>query len=365
MAKVNGIFSTKLQGKVGSVVYRVRKGTNIVSEKPSSVANPRTSGQQYNRMVMRTVAAAYSSLKEICDHSFEGISKGSSSQALFMRENIRLMQGKSHNFNLRRNTWMIPNNYLLSKGSLENIPLSKPQALHQEAGKDNLNGSGNNISYMGVYFGLSGIGKAIETSIAENPDSKSEIKEKYILNALGIKQGQQLTFVTNYVPKNYLLVSNADVTQPTTKTAFARIIFKEEAEGTGKVALEACAWDAQNNPTAFEFKAERLTEESVGFEHLRIVKCTSAEEQFGSYWNLMYVPDDIEMDYYAKEGIYVGGAAVILSEKNGNTWKRSTTYLVPFDGSEEYMMMYVVSSYNPSDPYYLNNALPDIKVGNI
>lgn len=364
MAKVNGIFSTKLQGKVGSVVYRVRKGTNIVSEKPSSVANPRTSGQQYNRMVMRTVAAAYSSLKEICDHSFEGVSKGSMSQALFMRENIRLMQGKSHNFNLRRNTWMIPNNYLLSKGSLENIPLSKPQALHQEAGKDGRDNTGKDVSYMGVYFGLNGIGKAIELGL-EELDSGGDIKEKYFLNALGIKQGQQLTFVTNYVPKNYSLVSNADVTQPTTKTAFARIIIKEELGGEGKGILTPVAWDAQNKPTAFEFKAERLTEESIGFEHIRIVKCTSAVEQFGSYWNLMYIPDDIEMDYYAKEGIYVGGAAVILSEKNGNTWKRSTTYLVPFDGSEEYMMMYVISSYNPSDPYYLNNALPDIKVGDI
>lgn len=365
MAKVNGIFSTKLQGKVGSVVYRVRKGTNIVSEKPSSVANPRTSGQQYNRMVMRTVAAAYSSLKEICDHSFEGVSKGSMSQALFMRENIRLMQGKSHNFNLRRNTWMIPNNYLLSKGSLENIPLSKPQALRQEAGKDNISGTGNEVSYMGIYFGLNGIGKAIETSMVEYHDSKNDIKLKYILNALGIKQGQQLTFVTNYVPKNYSLVSNADVTQPTTKTAFARIIFNEEAGAEGKVALEAVAWDNQSNPTVFAFKPERFTAESVGFEHLRIVKCTSAVQQFGSYWNLMYIPDDIEMDYYTKEGIYVGGAAVIVSEKNGNTWKRSTTYLTPFDGSEEYMVLNVINSYNPSDPYYLNNALPDIKVGDI
>lgn len=363
MAKVNGIFSTKLQGKVGSVVYRVRKGTNIVSEKPSSVANPRTSGQQYNRMVMRTVAAAYSSLKEICDHSFEGVSKGSLSQALFMRENIRLMQGKSHNFNLRRNTWMIPNNYLLSKGSLENIPLSNPSALKQECGTDLKLGGGNIVTYMGICFGIEGFGKVVDMA-KDDVDSLGDLKEKYLLESLGIKQGQQLTFVANYVPKNYQLISNADVTQPTTKTAFARLIIKEEVDGGGKGILTPCAWN-EGQVTAYAFKSERLTEESVGVEHLRLVKCINAVEQFGSYWNLMYVPDDIEMDYYAKEGIYVGGAAVILSEKDGNTWKRSTTYLTPFDNSEEYMVMNVISSYNPSDPYYLNNALPDIKVGDI
>lgn len=363
MAKVNGIFSTKLQGKVGSVVYRVRKGTNIVSEKPSSVTNPRTSGQQYNRMVMRTVAAAYSSLKEICDHSFEGVSKGSMSQALFMRENIRLMQGKSHNFNLKRNSWLIQNNYLLSKGSLENIPLSKPCVLKQECGTDKLAGGGNEISYMGIYLGIEGFAKVVDLG-KEEPDAHGNIKEKFLLQALGIKRGQQLTFVCNYVPKNYQLISNADVTQPTTKTAFARLIIKEEIGAEGKGILIPCAWN-EGQVTAYAFNPERFTEESVGIEHLRLVKCINTVQQFGSYWNLMYIPEDIEMDYNSKEGIYVGGAAVILSEKDGNTWKRSTSYLVPFDGSEEYLMMYVMSSYNPSDPYYLNNALPDIKVGDI
>ena len=97
MAVINGTFVTKLTGSVGNVTYRVSNGQNIASEKAVNVKNPRTYAQQLQRMRMTTISAAYSAMKAICDHSFEGYTYGSRNMNVFMSENLNscLMRGKS------------------------------------------------------------------------------------------------------------------------------------------------------------------------------------------------------------------------------------------------------------------------------
>ena len=46
-------------------------------------------GETIQREVMSTVGAAYSVMKAICDHSFEGTKKGQETMSLFMSENIQ------------------------------------------------------------------------------------------------------------------------------------------------------------------------------------------------------------------------------------------------------------------------------------
>ena len=94
---------TRLAGKVGNVVYRNRGGQNIASEKPATVKNPRSNAQQRQRMVFATVSAAYSAMKEICDHSFEGITYGADNMAEFMRRNLSIMKSRTKSFNSKGN----------------------------------------------------------------------------------------------------------------------------------------------------------------------------------------------------------------------------------------------------------------------
>lgn len=118
MAIIKGTFATKLKGRVGNVVYRIADGKNIASERPASVKNPRTAAQQEQRMRMATIMAAYSSLKAVCDHSFEGLTYGAKNMAEFMRVNLLLAKDWKQSFNIKGNQTIVANPYQVSKGSL-------------------------------------------------------------------------------------------------------------------------------------------------------------------------------------------------------------------------------------------------------
>lgn len=81
-----------LRGKRGGVVYYRQNGEQISRPYNPTVANPRTSGQLYQRAVMATVMRAYSQGKEIYDHSFEGKKVGSGSQREFIKLNAKKLR---------------------------------------------------------------------------------------------------------------------------------------------------------------------------------------------------------------------------------------------------------------------------------
>lgn len=118
MAVIKGIFATKFQGRVGNVVFRNVDGKNIASERPANVKNPRTLAQQEQRMRMATIMAAYSSMKGICDHSFEGLTYGAKNMAEFMKLNLKMANDWAENFNIKGNSSVVANPYQVSKGSL-------------------------------------------------------------------------------------------------------------------------------------------------------------------------------------------------------------------------------------------------------
>lgn len=89
MAVVNGIMGGGLSGSVGKVTFRKGvKGETIASQKAEKVHNPQTEDQAYQRMCMNTAMKAYSAMKEICNHSFEGVPYGQKSMSTFIQENL-------------------------------------------------------------------------------------------------------------------------------------------------------------------------------------------------------------------------------------------------------------------------------------
>lgn len=87
MSKGNMLLG-QARGSVGDLTFFRRNGEQITRAKVTQVANPRTAAQLIQRMIFATAAVAYSRLKSICDHSFEGVQYGSRSQARFMSLNL-------------------------------------------------------------------------------------------------------------------------------------------------------------------------------------------------------------------------------------------------------------------------------------
>ena len=81
--------------------------------------NPRSAAQMKQRAIMATALRGYSALKEICDHSFEGITYGQKSMNYFVAENARMIRSSAPNVNLSSYKEIsVPNAYIISKGSL-------------------------------------------------------------------------------------------------------------------------------------------------------------------------------------------------------------------------------------------------------
>lgn len=91
MAKGNMLLGYA-RGKVGDLVFTRRNGEQVTRPRVRVVNNPKSEGQQIQRMIFASVIAAYSRMKSICDHSFEGVKYGADSQAKFMSENLKRLR---------------------------------------------------------------------------------------------------------------------------------------------------------------------------------------------------------------------------------------------------------------------------------
>lgn len=86
-----------IRGRIGADVYSIGKdgkGTRqqVVRSLAEQVSNPRTESQMFGRMVMSTVMQAVSALKQIIDHSFDGLPTGQPSISEFIRRNYSLVK---------------------------------------------------------------------------------------------------------------------------------------------------------------------------------------------------------------------------------------------------------------------------------
>ena len=91
MAKVN-LWLRGARGKfAGTSLSKGANGETIAREVVTPF-NPNTDKQLYQRMIMATVMAAYGAGKEIFDHSFQGMSKGSACQQYFMQRNLQRLR---------------------------------------------------------------------------------------------------------------------------------------------------------------------------------------------------------------------------------------------------------------------------------
>lgn len=172
MSKGNMLLG-QARGKVGSLVFARVGGKQVTRAKAEVVKNPQTETQMISRIILNTVAQAYSNFQPIVDHSYEGVPKGQKSMSKFMKKNIDALRSKIAQaiadgydydgvsaFTPIGDNTLYPNAYIVSSGSLPEV---RPEFVE---------GS---------------------TVVAALPISANTYQA--VLDDLGLQRGDQLTFI--------------------------------------------------------------------------------------------------------------------------------------------------------------------------
>lgn len=124
-----------LKGKLGETVAMRRNGKQVVRAYISNPKNPNSQKQQVQRMVQATAAQAYSAMKKICDHSFEGVQVGQKSMSYFMSKNMDYLRASiaangdgtlinaSADFVRKGVNLPVLNKYVVGKGTLPAVSI--------------------------------------------------------------------------------------------------------------------------------------------------------------------------------------------------------------------------------------------------
>lgn len=306
MAVVNGIMGGSLSGSVGKVTFRKGvKGDTIASQKAEKVHNPNTEDQAYQRMCMNTAMKAYSAMKEICNHSFEGVNYGQKSMSTFIQENLYGIKygfayvSQALNFGFTAKGIMgnvAPRPFLVSKGSLQS-----PDRI---------------LSFIGT-----------------------SIKWEEWKKLTGMKEGDQLTIV-GFISGVDLNEYDEDAQVPF-EFVYRRFKFKDTIEGNAPVIA------GEKNA---EIKAEVLQSiEDPGDENLAIIR----KSQNG--------PTDFDVKVTYK-GANLNAYAFITSRYVNGIWKRSTANLrwdvqtAGVGSLFQYAEQEVIKTYGATPRKFLNNA---------
>lgn len=122
MAQSKSFFGLR-KGSTKSLTFQVLNGKQITKDRVYNVKNPQTLAQMQQRALMATVVEAYSRMKTICDHSFEGIEVGSKTMGEFLKANLSEMKNNVPNINLTeyKEGQYADNAYMISRGTLTSL----------------------------------------------------------------------------------------------------------------------------------------------------------------------------------------------------------------------------------------------------
>jgi len=123
------------RGSIGDVTLYRSQGQQRARARNRKPKNPQTNTQTAQRIIMRQAVRAYSAMKEICDHSFQGLSYGAENMNRFNSLNAKMMRslaiaetlqsgGYYGNFSDVALPKVAINPYIVSEGTLPTIPVS-------------------------------------------------------------------------------------------------------------------------------------------------------------------------------------------------------------------------------------------------
>lgn len=290
------------RGKVGDLVFSRSNGQQVTRARAAVVKNPQTETQMIQRIILNTVAQAYSRMSAITDHSFEGIQAGQPSMSYFMSKNLNSLRsklaeeiadgydlGSIYAFSPVSTNQYAANRYIIAKGTLPEVPAT---------------------------FGSQNVGRVV---VAGSTYAD-------IINAFGLQRGDQLTFVATQG------ASGANTT-----FHFARVI------------LSPTNADGSEAPLDTPF----LADDTINLPSPR---------NEGQFATLQWTDGNIDFNFSAKP---ISGVAVIVSRQSSNgTWLRSNATLEMSDAAvagfqlsmQECLDMFATGGVETLNSRYLNNS---------
>lgn len=298
------------RGKVGSLVFSRSNGKQIIRAKADKVKNPQTETQMIQRIILNTIAQAYSNFNAIVDHSFEGVAQGQPSMSHFMRRNIdalrrsiaqQIAAGYDYDacvaFTPLGSSVLVPNTYVMSTGSLPavNAGFASPSAA------------------------------ATRAQFALSANTYAAVIEDY-----GLQRGDQLTFVTCQA------LGNTE-----SEFHFARVILDPTDAAGNALPLDTQFLDG-NGGIAFPSPRNEGTFGALEYDAVNNVVA----------FNLVN----------ANRVIYSAGI-IVSRKKTDGTWSRSTCQMVVSDAavgvqpSLQYCLdAFAAGGIDALSQMYLNNA---------
>lgn len=122
MAKQLGVI--QYSGKLGETVGAKKAAgqrSNVIRVRTAAISNPRSNAQAAQRMKMAPAVNFYRALRDILNHSWQGVSYGGASHSKFMKE---AMRAPVYPFIPKGCTAPVPAPYKISLGSLSPVTVS-------------------------------------------------------------------------------------------------------------------------------------------------------------------------------------------------------------------------------------------------
>ena len=306
----------------GATVYKDKSTGETIMREVVTPMNPKTDQQLMQRVIMNTIAQAYGKLKDICDHSFEGIKKGRETMAYFISQNVQfcrdrvshiLAQGldlyECYSFVPLGAKGYVNNQYQIAMGSLPRITveyyLDEPNAVD--------------------YYRIN---KPFENTY------------RSIIEQLGLQRGDQLTFCMMCNPYPY--GTRPDNYWGISEFHYARIILDPTNEDGTQASLDTPFLVLNAETNLYD-----VNKPSVRNEGQIVLKLGE---------------DGLRFEYRTDYSMHAAGV-IVSRQASDDKWLRSTTYMA-YNDSEEYSLGEcidraksgkVFNIYTPNSQY-LNNA---------
>lgn len=300
MAKSINFFGLR-RGSTKSQTYQVYRGVQITKDRVTSVSNPQSNGQMEQRLKLPIVSQARSLLKDLVDHSWEGVTYGDKSLTKFATENLTKGQLNIYQYTPKGIMDCGVSDLKISDGSLTNI-YNKPTTLDVVDG-----GTGYNfVVGNGITSGDTTSPAMTAHNVGSDVDDNIIAAIKYALN---LESNDQLTFLFQRKTDTYTFSSNG-------------------AEGKGSYHRFTISRLIMDKDKATQWKVnEAIAESAAGAElsivltdgYLTVAISTQGIANGGSSLQVKYANDNYLTDFVA--------GAVIFSRQVDNVWRRSPARL--------------------------------------
>lgn len=293
MAKGNP-FLGMARGSAGDFTYYRMMGEQVFRARNRHPSNPRTTLQLIQRCVMLTAQRAYSMLSPLCDHSFQGRTPGTMSQARFtvlnngwMRDALApVLEDVAHG---DETTYGAESNYA---GKFSLLPEYMPYIISE-----------GSISPLNVTFAE---GKSIVAFSGPGQVIDETVTYQQLIDALGVEAGDQLTFVQ-------MTIDDTVDSGVFNGIKYARVVLApKDGDFSHPVFVESDAGVFVVDPAT----ASSANEGSVYF--LAVTGNTGMRFKF---------IDNAAVEVAQNESS-PAACAVIVSRRVGDVWQRSTSRLV-------------------------------------